>query len=124
MDHQKELLIAQLDLNTLRRLPCYIENQNLNQFRIGLIEGPQIKFYSETDDLYYLYLRDVDGKDIHMGISTESVYFTQIELIVNEIKDLVNEDAYVESLNNQSGFRVMITNLNNIVQPIIEELLS
>lgn len=123
MEQEIESLLANLDSPTINSLPCFIDQaRNINDinFRIGLSEGPQISFRPETQEMYYLIIRDENQKDYHHPILIGSVQFMKCQKIRDAIYALNQTQGYSEMVDQKIG--ILLTNLVNIVKPIIARL--
>ena len=123
MEQEIENLLANLDSSTINSLPCFLDQaRNINDinFRIGLSEGPQISFKPETQEMYYLTIRDENQKVYHHQILIGSEQFMKCQKIRDAIYALNQTQGYSEMVNQKIG--ILLTNVVNIVKPIIARL--
>ena len=119
-----ELLANLEDERVLKMLPCFWDKPNEIGFRIGLSEGPQIKFNKETDDQYTLFLRDIDKNETFEPILVSSEEFEKGQEIYNIIRKITNDNDYKKLLENSDVLGRMIANVNDLVKPTIKKLLK
>lgn len=118
MQKMKELLV-QLNLDTLRLLPCYCDKINLITFRIGDKNiGSMITFKPIDAVNYDFTVRNVDGKEISFPLSKNSDEFIQCQGIAHNIRGLVSNDQYKESLTVIDNVQAFNGNLVRLTDPI------
>jgi len=123
MEQEIESLLANLDSSTINSLPCFIDQaRNINDinFRIGLSEGPQISFKPETQEMYYLTIRDENQRIYQHPILIGSEQFMKCQKIRDAIYALNQTKGYSEMVEQKIG--ILLTNVVNIIKPIIARL--
>ena len=123
MEQEIENLLANLDSSTINSLPCFLDQaRNINDinFRIGLNEGPQVSFRPETQEMYYLTIRDENQRMYQHPILIGSEQFMKCQKIRNAIYALNQTVGYSEMVEQKIG--ILLTNVVNIVKPIIARL--
>ncbi len=123
MEQEIENLLANLDSSTINSLPCFLDQaRNINDinFRIGLNDGPQVSFRPETQEMYYLTIRDENQRMYQHPILIGSEQFMKCQKIRNAISALNQTEEYSKMVEQKIG--ILLTNVVNIVKPIIARL--
>lgn len=123
MENEIEKLLATLDSSTINSLPCFYDQaRSINDinFRIGLNEGPQISFRPETQEMYYLTIRDENQRMYQHPILIGSEHFMKCQKIRDVIYNLNRTSGYSEMVEQKIG--ILLTNVVNLVKPIIARL--
>lgn len=123
MEQEIENLLANIDSSTINKLPCFLDQaRNISDinFRIGLNEGPQISFKPETEEMYYLTVRDESQKVYQHPITIGSEQFMKCQKIRDAIYSLNQNEEYRKMVNEKIG--ILLTNVANLVKPIIARL--
>lgn len=119
-----ESLLANLNSKeTLQRLACFTDPpRNINDinFRIGLSEGPQIKFLQETQDQYNLAIRDEKGLLYEHPVILGSDTFAVCQEIRNKIIGINSQESYRDST--ETEWAAMLSTLINQIAPIFIKL--
>jgi len=118
-ENEIQALMANI-AGSLNYIPCFWDFPNQIQFRIGLSDGPRIKFYKETDDLYYLAFEDQHSRNFHIGIRIESENFRYANEIYITIRRLSSRPEYQQLINNPDTLGIMLGNLDRIVRPVLD----
>ena len=123
MDEEIEKLLAILNSQTIRILPCFTDQAwditDIN-FRIGLAEGPQISFRRETSESCCLSIRDEKGETYMHPVVIGSDEFIKCRNVAEAIFKLNSDAGYRNMVNDK--IEVLLGNLVSLVQPIIARL--
>lgn len=115
-------LLATLTGSFLEDLPCFYDNPDQIQFRIGLNEGPQIRLYQETQDLYYLFVQDSNERSIHLGIRIDSGLFQNAQDVYRQIRVLCNRNDYKNFDQNSKVIGTMLGNLDRLAKSVLDKV--
>lgn len=122
MEQEISDLLERLDISTLKTLPCFFDAprniEDIN-FRIGLSEGPQIKFGKVTNDAFGLSIRDLNGIVFTYPIQLGSSEFRSCQEIRNRIITITN-DEYRAIV--QENIEILLGNLVRQIEPIFNSL--
>jgi hypothetical protein len=118
MQKIKELLV-QLDLETLKKIPCYCDNINLITFRIGdKYSGPMIEFSPIDPNNFDFVVRSLNGKEYNIPVSKDSDEFQKCQNINLIIRELLLNNEYLNSLIVPFNIEVFNGNLVRLTNPI------
>lgn len=123
MEKEIEALLERLDIQTLKTLPCFVDGaRNIEDitFRIGLDEGPQIKFGKVTNDSYGLSIKDLNGIIYTYPIQLGQENFDKCQEISKRIVSISSNEEYRAMV--EEHIQILLGNLVHQIEPIFKAL--